>query len=106
MINVLTPRTAVLRTLVTLDKVAEEGNSSNPPAPKRGEVRSGNGTAQIRPRPLGSVIQAVLAELSPFQAQCFWCWVKARKAWGYSSAEFPKKKTHRGARVLGKEAQA
>lgn len=48
MINVLIPGAGVLRTLVTLDKVAKEGNSSNPPASKGGEVRSGNGTAQIR----------------------------------------------------------
>lgn len=64
MINVLIPGSGVLRTLVTSDKVAKEGNSSNPPASKGGEVRSGNGTAQIRVRPLGSIIQAVLAELS------------------------------------------
>lgn len=72
------------------------------PASKEGEVRSGNGTVQISVRPLGSTIQAVLAELSQFRVQCFWCWVKGRKAWGFSSTGFLKKGDTQGRQSLRK----
>lgn len=72
------------------------------PASKEGEVRSGNGRVQISVRPLGSIIQAVLAELSQFRVQCFWCWVKGRKAWGFSSTGFLKKGDTQGRQSLRK----